>query len=42
VDVWNPAFDITPAELVTAFITDAGVLRPPFDVSIARALANAR
>ena len=26
--VWNPAFDVTPAALVTAFITDAGVLRP--------------
>jgi methylthioribose-1-phosphate isomerase len=39
VDVWNPAFDVTPARLVTAFITDAGVLRPPFDASIAAALA---
>ena len=27
---WNPAFDVTPAELVTAFITDAGVIYPPF------------
>jgi methylthioribose-1-phosphate isomerase len=26
----NPAFDVTPAELVSAFITDRGVLRPPF------------
>jgi methylthioribose-1-phosphate isomerase len=25
--VWNPAFDVTPARLVTAYITDAGVLR---------------
>ena len=24
--VWNPAFDVTPAALITAFITDAGVL----------------
>lgn len=38
VDVWNPAFDVTPAELVTAFITDVGVLRPPYLESIARAL----
>jgi methylthioribose-1-phosphate isomerase len=38
--VWNPAFDITPAALVTAFITDAGVLRPPFEQSIAAALAS--
>src|SRR5829696_7250959 len=38
--VWNPAFDVTPAALVTAFITDAGVLRPPFERSIAAALAG--
>ena len=38
--VWNPAFDVTPAALVTAFITDAGVLRPPFGSSIAAALAG--
>jgi methylthioribose-1-phosphate isomerase len=25
--VWNPAFDVTPADLITAYITDAGVLR---------------
>ncbi len=29
--VRNPAFDVTPAELVTAIITDRGVHRPPFD-----------
>jgi methylthioribose-1-phosphate isomerase len=26
--VWNPAFDVTPAELVTAIITDRGVVAP--------------
>jgi len=31
----NPAFDVTPASLITAIITEAGVLRPPFDQSIA-------
>ena len=40
VDVWNPAFDVTPAELVTAFVTDRGVLRPPFSDSIGDALDN--
>ncbi len=29
-DVHNPAFDITPAELVTAIITDRGIFRPPY------------
>ncbi len=26
----NPAFDITPARLISAFITDRGIIRPPF------------
>jgi methylthioribose-1-phosphate isomerase len=29
--VGNAAFDVTPAELVTAFITDRGLVYPPFD-----------
>ena len=33
----NPAFDVTPAEYVTAFITERGILRPPFEESIRRA-----
>ncbi len=41
VAVWNPAFDVTPAALVTAFITDAGVLRPPYEVSIRDGIAEA-
>jgi methylthioribose-1-phosphate isomerase len=24
--VWNPAFDVTPADLVTGYVTDAGLL----------------
>lgn len=38
VPAWNPAFDVTPAELITGFITDAGILRPPFGPAIAEAL----
>jgi methylthioribose-1-phosphate isomerase len=38
--VWNPAFDVTPAELITALITDAGVLRAPLGPAIANALAS--
>ena len=26
----NPAFDVTPARYVTAYLTDRGVLQPPF------------
>jgi methylthioribose-1-phosphate isomerase len=34
---WNPAFDITPHCLITALITEAGILEPPFDQSISHA-----
>lgn len=30
VDVYNPAFDVTPAHLITAIITEQGVMKPPF------------
>lgn len=33
VDVWNPAFDITPAALVTAIVSDRGIHRPPYRFS---------
>lgn len=35
VRVWNPAFDVTPGALITAFVTEVGVLEPPYDASIA-------
>jgi methylthioribose-1-phosphate isomerase len=35
VDAWNPAFDVTPAELITAIVTDAGVLAAPYGPAIA-------
>ncbi len=33
IEVANPAFDVTPARLITAIITEKGVFRPPFDFS---------
>jgi methylthioribose-1-phosphate isomerase len=36
IEVHNPAFDVTPHELITAIITDRGVARSPFDVSLRR------
>jgi methylthioribose-1-phosphate isomerase len=36
VRVANPAFDVTPAELVTAIITERGVARAPFARTLAR------
>jgi methylthioribose-1-phosphate isomerase len=38
VPAWNPAFDITPGDYVTAFITDAGVIRPPYPKTVRAAL----
>jgi methylthioribose-1-phosphate isomerase len=36
----NFAFDVTPHDLVTAIITEVGVLEPPYEESIAWALAQ--
>ena len=33
--VYNPAFDVTPAHLIAAFVTERGILRPPYNESIA-------
>jgi len=34
VTVFNPAFDVTPNEFVTAIITERGIARPPYDRSL--------
>ena len=34
VGVYNPAFDVTPAELVSAIITDVGVFEPPYGAGL--------
>jgi methylthioribose-1-phosphate isomerase len=38
----NPAFDVTPAELVTAIVTEEGVHRPPYRESLAPLRQGAR
>ncbi len=40
INVRHPAFDVTPARLITAIITERGVLRPPFAEAI-RNVCNA-
>jgi methylthioribose-1-phosphate isomerase len=35
--VYSPAFDVTPAELVSAIITEKGILRAPYGRSLAEA-----
>ena len=32
---YNPAFDVTPGHLIAAIVTEYGVLRPPYEESIA-------
>lgn len=41
VKIANPAFDVTPHELVTAIITENGVARPPYGKSLARLVRGA-
>jgi methylthioribose-1-phosphate isomerase len=36
IEVQNPAFDVTPHELIAAIITDRGVARPPYVESLKR------
>lgn len=39
-EAFYPAFDVTPAELVSAIVCEKGVLEPPFEESIPRALRS--
>ena len=36
VEAWNPAFDVTPHELLTGVITEKGVVYPPFRENLTR------
>ncbi len=40
IDVYNPAFDVTPAELITAIITERGIIQPVNADQIKRLLQN--
>ncbi len=40
VKVRNPAFDVTPNQLVSAIITEKGVIRPPFEKEIPKILGR--
>lgn len=35
VEVYNPAFDVTPASLITAYITEKGLVRPDYTKNLA-------
>ncbi len=34
IDVYNPAFDVTPHQNITGIITEKGIIYPPFDINI--------
>lgn len=36
--VYNPAFDVTPAELISAIITEKGIIKPPYIKNIKKIL----
>lgn len=38
VKVYNPAFDVTPHDLITGFVTEHGMILPPFDAGFRRIL----
>ncbi|WP_258360051.1 S-methyl-5-thioribose-1-phosphate isomerase [Moorella sulfitireducens (nom. illeg.)] len=38
IDVFNPAFDVTPNRYVTAIITEKGIIRPPYQENILQVL----
>jgi methylthioribose-1-phosphate isomerase len=40
VDAFNPAFDVTPAELVTALITEHGIAEPPYPAALRRLMGQ--
>ena len=35
IKIFNPAFDVTPAEYITAIVTEKGIVRPPYDINLA-------
>jgi methylthioribose-1-phosphate isomerase len=40
IKVFNPAFDVTPSHLISSFITDRGVITPPFLQNLKSGLAS--
>lgn len=39
-NIFNPAFDVTKADLITAFVTEFGVIRPPYALVFERVKAE--
>ena len=42
IKVFNPAFDVTPPELITGIITEKGVIKPPYEETISKNIMTNR
>jgi methylthioribose-1-phosphate isomerase len=40
IEAWNPAFDVTPADLIAGIITERGTARPPYRAALAALLEH--
>lgn len=40
VNVYNPAFDITPAKFITGIITEKGIVAPPYSVNLLKLMVR--
>ncbi len=40
VAIYNPAFDVTPAKLISAIVTDQGIISPPYGENLAKILGK--
>ena len=40
INVYNPAFDVTDHSMITAFITEKGLVYPPYDVNLRKVLTG--
>jgi methylthioribose-1-phosphate isomerase len=40
IDVYNPAFDVTPAKYITGIITENGIVSPPYAVNLLKMLVR--
>lgn len=40
INVYNPAFDVTDHSMITAFITEEGLVYPPYDVNLRKVLSG--
>lgn len=40
VEVYNPAFDVTPAKFITGIITEKGIVSPPYSVNLLKVMVR--